>query len=94
MPPEAGAAFFLVFTLMVMTGATLILRGPLGKALANRLEGRRPSLDDNAAAEIAELRERLQELEQQQDRIHELEERVDFAERLLARHQDQPRLNA
>ncbi len=94
MPPEAGAAFFLVFTLMVMTGATLILRGPLGKALANRLEGRRPGLDDGAAAEIAELRERLQELEQQQDRIHELEERVDFAERLLARHQDQPRLNA
>jgi hypothetical protein len=35
-------------------------------------------------AELAELRQRLGELEAQQGRVAELEERVDFAERLLA----------
>jgi len=94
MPPETGAAFFLVFTLMVMTGATLILRGPLGKALAHRIAGRGAEPDESTVAELAELRERLQELEQQQGRIHELEERLDFAERLLAQQREPPRLNA
>jgi hypothetical protein len=94
MAPDQAAFFFLVFTLMVTTGATLILRGPLGKALAKRLEGRGTGPDDSTVAELAELRGRLQELEQQQDRIHELEERVDFAERLIAQQREQPRLNA
>jgi hypothetical protein len=94
MQPDQAAFFFLVFTLMVTTGVTLILRGPLGKALARRLEGRGAGPDDNTVAELAELRERLQELEEQQGRIHELEERLDFAERLLAQQREQPRLNA
>ena len=82
---------FVTAALAVIAGVTIILRGPLGKALAHRIEGRRAGPDDSA--EVAELRERLQELEQQERRMHELEERLDFAERLLARRHDEPRLN-
>jgi flagellar motility protein MotE (MotC chaperone) len=93
MPATDLVEVIVTIALALIAGTTLILRGPLGKALANRLEGRRAGPDDDAA-EVAELRERLQELEQQQSRMHELEERLDFAERLLAQHHDQPRLNA
>jgi hypothetical protein len=93
MPATDLVEVIVTIALALIAGTTLILRGPLGKALASRLEGRRAGPDDDAA-EVAELRERLQELEQQQSRMHELEERLDFAERLLAQHHDQPRLNA
>src|ERR1700759_3348861 len=53
------------------------LRGPLGQALAQRIAGAGPAIDDEAQqgmySEIDELRARVQELE----------ERVDFSERML-----------
>lgn len=60
-------------------GATLVLRGRLGAAIAERLTGRRDdvpaaALNDEAYAELDELRRR----------VYELEERMDFGERLLA----------
>jgi uncharacterized protein YlxW (UPF0749 family) len=73
--------------LIVSAAVVFILRGPLGKALARRLEGKQV-----ASAETTEL---LDELHQQAGenevlagRVAELEERVDFAERLLARGQE------
>ncbi len=42
-------------------------------------------LDDGAAARLAELEQRLGDLEHGQQRLQELEERLDFAERMLAR---------
>jgi hypothetical protein len=92
MPAADFAEVFVLTALALIAGVTIILRGPLGKALATRLEGRRPGADE--AVELAELRERLQELEQREARIHELEERLDFTERLLAQQREQPRLNA
>ena len=75
--------------LIISTAVVFILRGPLGKALARRLEGKH--------AQSAETAELLEELHQQvadnevlQGRVAELEERVDFAERLLAQSQEQP----
>lgn len=93
MPATDFLEVIVTTSLALIAGVTIILRGPLGKALANRLEGRRAGPNDDAG-EVAELRERLQELEQQQGRMHELEERLDFAERLIAQQREQPRLNA
>jgi hypothetical protein len=42
--------------------------------------------------EVEQLRARVDVLEDAVARVQELEERVDFAERLLVRHQDQPKL--
>lgn len=57
--------------------------GPLGAAIARRIGG--PS--EEPAAELEDLRDRIQTLEAQQDRVAEVESRLDFAERLLAQHQ-------
>jgi hypothetical protein len=67
--------------------ATAILRGPLGKALAERISGqaaeRSASLDDGEVrAELDEVRYRL----------HDVEERLDFTERMLTRGQQLPKL--
>lgn len=83
MPPGDVAPVLIVALLIVASAAVLILRGPLGKALARRLEGT-AGRDDAANAGLAGLSERLTELEQRDARVTELEERLDFAERLLA----------
>lgn len=57
---------------------SIILRGPLGKALAERLT--------NGAVGSAEVPpELLDEMDEMRHRMVELEERVDFTERLLAK---------
>ncbi|GBD31353.1 hypothetical protein HRbin33_00305 [bacterium HR33] len=77
--------------------AVFILRGPLGKALADRIAGR--AVGGRSAAEgdvlwreVVELRNRMEVLEELASRVQELEERMDFAERLLAQQRDRPRL--
>ena len=76
-----------VVWLIVSAAVVFILRGPLGRALGRRLEGKQ--------VDSAETTELLEELHQQaaenevlSGRVAELEERVDFAERLLARSQE------
>ncbi len=58
----------------------LVLKGPVGDAIASRLRGDagQAGLTDDALAELDEMRAR----------VSELEERVDFSERLLARGKD------
>lgn len=63
----------------------LVLRGPLGKALADRLSGQ--SALPNEPVQLPE--ELYAELDELRARLGELEERVDFSERLLSR-QDAP----
>jgi len=63
--------------------AIFVLRGPFGRALAERLSGRgRGAADDQ---EIQELKGDVEELRHQ---LAEVQERLDFAERLLARQED------
>lgn len=66
-------------TLFLSITVILVLRGPFGRALAERLSRRgddREVLD--LKADVAELRHELADMQ----------ERLDFAERLLARQQD------
>jgi hypothetical protein len=89
MPPDVFAPFVLTMTLILGAGVVLILRGPLGRALGRRIEGSGGAAEE-LAAKVADLETRLADLEQERLRVAELEERLDFAERLLARH-EQPR---
>lgn len=60
-----------------------ILVGPLGKALARRLEGIEPPSE-------APPEQLLAELDEVRGRLEQLEERVDFSERLLAQQSRVP----
>jgi hypothetical protein len=75
MPPEV-----LIIVLSGIGGLVAILRGPLGRALARRIEGAAPSSE----LELEELRARVAALEGREGELLELHERLDFAERLLA----------
>ncbi|HEU5039829.1 MAG TPA: hypothetical protein VFT84_03350 [Gemmatimonadales bacterium] len=77
------------FFLAAGAAAVGVLVGPVGSALARRLGG---VADSETAAELDELRGRLQRIEAHQDRLAEVESRLDFAERLLAQHQGGPPL--
>jgi hypothetical protein len=61
----------------------LMLRGPVGKAIAGLLEGDTQH-DEELIMRVEDLEARLGELSLEQQRVAELEERLDFAERLLA----------
>jgi hypothetical protein len=61
----------------------LMLRGPVGKAIASLLEGDSRN-DEELMMRVEDLEARLGELSLEQQRLGELEERLDFAERLLA----------
>lgn len=84
----AGAVVAVIFFLSVV--AIFILRGPLGRALARRIEGVAGAVDER----VGQLEHRVAELEQAQTRMAELEERVDFAERMLTRTEIPDRLPA
>ena len=68
----------------------ILALGPIGRALADRLRGRRrePALD---TAEVEALRDELDTLRRQ---VSELAERQDFAERLLAQARERGLLAA
>lgn len=83
MPPGDVAPVFITSLIIVAAAAVLILRGPLGKALARRLEGT-AGREESAATGLTGIADRVAELEQRDARMAELEERLDFAERLLA----------
>jgi len=70
-----GEGFAIPTAVLGVIGTTIVLRGPLGKAIARRLEEDTVAPPDEVFAELDELRAR----------VLELEERVDFSERLLAR---------
>ena len=77
----AGEDFAIPAILMLGIGGTIVLRGPLGRALARRIEGH--------AAEPLDMEPVLHELDEMRARMAELEERQDFTERLLAREREQ-----
>lgn len=68
--------------LFLSLAAIFVLRGPLGRALGERIANRREPGDDR---DIQELKGEVEELRHQ---LSEVQERLDFAERLLARQED------
>lgn len=75
-------------TLMLSITTLIVLRGPIGRALADRLAGRVGSglakPDDQTLAELDEVKHRLADVE----------ERLDFTERVLAKQREGQRLGA
>lgn len=58
-----------------------VFHGPVGQALARRINAKHAGPDGELVNEVLELRHQIEELQQ---RIGETEERLDFSERLLA----------
>lgn len=77
MSVKLGEDFFIPTIIVsgVVTG--VVLRGPVGRALARRIEA------DGPDASVVE--QQHVELEDLRGRVLELEERLDFTERMLAR---------
>lgn len=75
--------FIVPVVLFISIAFVIVLRGPLGKAMADRIAGRAaertPLPDEHVHAELDDMRRRM----------NELEERVDFAERALTRGREQ-----
>lgn len=65
--------------------AIFVLRGPFGRALADRLAGK-PGVDDR---EVRELRGEVEDLRHQ---LTEVQERLDFTERMLAQQREAERV--
>jgi hypothetical protein len=77
----AGPGYAIPTTIVGAVAAAIILRGPVGQALAKRIHG-----DSSSELPPDQV---LNELDELRTRIAELEERADFSERLLARHREQ-----
>jgi len=76
----------IVISIMALTvGVTIVLRGPLGKALADRIGGR-ASRDDG---EVERLRVEVDDL---RGLVGDLQERLEFTERLLAQQREAGKL--
>ena len=69
-------------------GFVRLAQGPVGQALARRIQGHAGG-DSELAADVAELREHVDLLRRQ---VEETQERVDFAERLLSQSREPDRL--
>jgi len=78
--------FIVPVVMFLSIAAMVILRGPLGKALADRVAGRHLH-----PAERPDGEQVTAELEEMRVRLTELENRVDFAERVLAKGRDADR---
>ena len=74
-----GLGFAIPVGVLSIVGATVVLRGPLGRAWARRLEGDAGQPPDEMITELEDLRVR----------VLELEERVDFSERMLAQQRSE-----
>jgi hypothetical protein len=62
----------------------ILLRGPVGKAIASMLEGGTVEADMLVQGRVAELEDRLHELSLETQRLMEIEDRLEFAERMIA----------
>jgi hypothetical protein len=83
---QLGEGFAIPVGIVALVAAAVIFRGPLGQALARRLER------GGSVVESGEQEATAHALEEMRGRMAELEERVDFAERLLAQAREPDRL--
>jgi len=85
--------------IVLVIGTTVVLRGPMGKALAQWIRGWSRTDEQWLAVQAAKhgtvlgaSESLLAEVDELKRRLSEIEERLDFTERLLARERDQERL--
>jgi hypothetical protein len=76
-----GEGFAIPVGILGAIAGAVVLRGPVGKALASRIEGR-------TLGEVAPPEEVLVELDDLRHRVLELEERLDFTERMLTQSRE------
>ena len=89
-----------VIGLALVIGTTLVLSGPVGKALAEWIRGWSRTDEQWMAMKAAkhgvvlggESERLLADVDELRRRLSEVEERLDFTERLLARDRDPDRL--
>src|SRR5512134_929536 len=79
--PIFGMITGMIMTVAIIFGLVQVTRGPVGQAIARRIQGRPGELDSEVRMELAELREQVEAL---QGTLEETQERLDFTERLLA----------
>jgi len=82
-----------VFPLIGMGMGTLFLVGlyrTVNRALDRRHEARVQKAGGLLPDAVHHLEDRIAVLESQTERLQELEERLDFAERMLAQHRQEP----
>ena len=76
--------FLVPISLFISLAAVAIFRGPLGKALGERISGRQLGADTLAEADALHA-----DMDELRFRLSEVEERLDFTERLLTRQAGQ-----
>ena len=86
--PIFGMITGTVMTLGVIFGLARVMQGPVGTALAKRIQGKHGSVDEDLHAEVTWLRDQVEQLRQE---VTETQERLDFAERLLIRGNESAR---
>jgi hypothetical protein len=81
--PVFGMLTGIVTTGLFFWGIVQVARGPVGQALARRIQGRHGvNADVELISEVSLLRDQVESLQQQ---LAETQERVDFTERLLSK---------
>jgi len=78
--PVMGMLTGIVTVGLLAWGVVQVSRGPLGQALARRLQGQHGQAETDVLLAVDGLREQVDMLQQQ---LTETQERLDFTERLL-----------
>jgi hypothetical protein len=86
--PIFGMITGLAIALGGIYGFVRFSQGPVGQALGRRIQGQTGE-DPQVVAEVAELRDQVDQLRRQ---LEETQERVDFTERLLSQKHPAERL--
>jgi hypothetical protein len=81
--PVFGMVTGIITTGLFFWGVVQLARGPVGQALARRIQGRHGVADADLQADMLAVRDQLDFMQQQ---LSETQERLDFTERLLAQH--------
>ncbi|MCL4864940.1 MAG: hypothetical protein KJZ47_03535 [Gemmatimonadales bacterium] len=85
MIPIMGMITGTIMTAFFIIGGVMVFRGPVGQALARRIQGKHGDVEQELIGEVQALRDHVVSLEQT---VGELEDRLDFNERLLAQGRD------
>ncbi len=87
----SGPEVLIPITFFVSTAAAIIFRGPMGKAIAEAIRRAPPWVNGPPPPDV-EAQHISAQLEEIRQRLDELEERQDFTERLLAQQRERPAL--